>query len=1706
MARRNSTFTTFLNIEEDKNVDKSFTALERKASNSFNRVAQMAAKASRAANGIGTGATGTDTAAIGAQLRQIQQLAQADRVRAQNLQQTTRAATTAAAAEQRLAGAHILESNAARAAAASTSNFERSLRLTSVAASAVQGPLGGVAGRLTAVANAVRDLTGIQFGLVGAAAAVTVFARYADSAQELKNQLRPLYDSQQQVNAAFMDARRIADDARVGMQPLISLYARLTLAGREAGLTQDRIRKVVDTAAKAARLSGGPAASQEAGLYQFAQGIGSGTLSGDELKSVKENTLRLAQAIASGWKNADGTIGTTIARLKELGAQGELTPERIADALERSSAKIEAELDKLPPTISSSLTKVNNAFLSMVNGTDEAAGATVTIARALDLLGGNLEAITQLIFTSATAWATYRSGTIVKGIMDRTAALRTERAQLAANAQATLSAANTAQSAATTARQAAASRVVALREERVALQAKVAADKAAADATRRTAIATGQNVQANYVTNNPREIGAYAAQLNAAKVAQDNYAASKAGLSRVTGELRTATGQLTTTTVGYRQAVVNTDAATKGAAAASAGWRGAIGGLLGAINPLGIALSIGVSLLIQWAFRQSEAADATRDMTNAQADLARFIDSTTGKIVEQNSQLVRNRALKTQDRLDDARRQGAEVRDRVRDLTQGVRLDPTGKLGGVPSNLPKNVQDAAAAYLKSGSDQNLKALQGALTNFSRTEKGRARVIDDALTALEENRKVQEQANAELAALQGKAVGKDATLGKAFGDGRTAPARTGAGAVNPKKTLAQLNAEAAAASARTELEKAEAEVKRIKSNATNIRAQGGDDDYVRQLSAATDQVDALRKAQTAQRASARAGAVQARKEARDALQDAKDLAASTRDNALLDLEKRRPTLSLAEYQVAGQQIIKTYDDTVNSLDASAAASNTATRKMISDMKALAAQSEKLGGRRDGILSGLTDAPKELVKAQKDIEVLRKMVGEVVDGIEFIGKSDFEIDAIKKTNPTGAGTYTAGMFNADATARIEAVRKPIQEILEASQQTAQVQGLRLQGYDTEANVLERLLDIQKQTGAVTRTDYENLLEQERVNERLNAQLERRGSLQQNILSLVDSTKTATQDLLTSFSADPKKALKNFGAQIQQNFLASGARDITERLFAGADRKLKQLINGSNGVDRAADILSQKVTKVGDAFAPLAAANDNLKSSADRAADALNAVATAAQGASGGGIPGLAKASNVITDASDLKEIVVEAQEKIKVDGGPIKTDSIGMSNSVKGFTKGLDDLFKSGSFFSGVGKTIQGALGGAATGSVTAGVMKMLGVKTSGTGAQIGGAIGSALPIPGGSIIGSIAGGLLGGLFKSNRTAGATVTGVDQVALGGKDNKNYGAAGGLAGSVSDQVQQIADALGATVGGFNVTIGTRGDEYRVNATGNTSLKGANGAVGFGDDAEAAVAYAVQKIVEQGALGGISKASQTILKSGQDLQKAIEKATVIESIPKRLKQLTDPVGYAVDELNTEFTKMISYLKEGGATAQQFADAQKLYDLERAQAIEQATKNTVSALQDYLNEMTAGAQSPLNKRTVYANAAEDLSTFRADIGAGKAVDQDKFLQAVTNFQNASRELNGSGGAFFADFNDLLGLVTKARDNAKASDSSGALPASPFDTTAVQQAIAGQTAATTSQTSTLTGKLDELIAAVEANGYTVTKGSMSNLPGFRNAA
>jgi len=375
-------------------------------------------------------------------------------------------------------------------------------------------------------------------------------------------------------------------------------------------------------------------------------------------------------------------------------------------------------------------------------------------------------------------------------------------------------------------------------------------------------------------------------------------------------------------------------------------------------------------------------------------------------------------------------------------------------------------------------------------------------------------------------------------------------------------------------------------------------------------------------------------------------------------------------------------------------------------------------------------------------------------------------------------------------------------------------------------------------------------------------------------------------------------------------------------------------------------------------------------------------------------------------------------------------------LGDGNVTSGILPGDQPIGGLATGFEGIGSQIGGAMIGNIVGSAATG---LFGIKGSSTGSMLGSAAGSFLPVPGGpivgSIIGSVLGNIVGGLFGGKKPfSTATVTGFNSLGIDANSDDGRSNAGSMGGAVQSGLQSIADALGGETGAFNVSIGTYKDHYRVNTNGyagalNYDGQSAQGLYNF-EDAESAIRFAIGDAIADGAIQGISDAAKRILQSGQDLDAAIEKAAMIEAIPDLLKQRLDPAGAALDDLMERWDPLIAALKEGGASAEQMAQAQQLYKFELEDTMDSIAGS--ASLKAYQASLAAGGNSPLSLRSQMATAEAALNPFLTDINAGKAVDQEKYIAAAQQYLDLNRQINGSTGAFFEGFDKVQAATGKA--------------------------------------------------------------------------
>lgn len=614
------------------------------------------------------------------------------------------------------------------------------------------------------------------------------------------------------------------------------------------------------------------------------------------------------------------------------------------------------------------------------------------------------------------------------------------------------------------------------------------------------------------------------------------------------------------------------------------------------------------------------------------------------------------------------------------------------------------------------------------------------------------------------------------------------------------------------------------------------------------------------------------------------------------------------------------------------------------------------------------------------------------------------------------------------------------KPFTDNLETMREQIDAQRLLIDGRTAEYYTMQDQLQLAKDLGAEHLSQIPTLLEKRKItaedvaeHQRLLAiqrlqsyQLQRQQEEEQKLLNLVrdreDVARQTIYDLLDGRGINAFKTMIRSLGEIAR-------REMTEQVFKAIfgdhfeKQKLKIL-----GLDKVDESGRRMATAIDRTIDPILALGD----AAQVAADRLNGAAN--DNGIGSAVAGIGSGAARFNSAAGVGGIVVTAQRSIQRD-----------------FAKTIENLLGPK-----LTKSLSTAMRGAAYGEAASGVLRSLGVKQSSMGSQLGGAAGYALGslIPGmgpiGGLIGGALGGTIGGLFKKTKQGGATITssgGVLGSTIFGNSSSAKAAAGGAADTVIGQINQIMAAVGGTFsGGGGVTIGQRHGDWRVNA-GGTSLKIKKGAKEFDDDQAAAIAYATQLTLQRGVISGISAASSKILKSGQDLQQAIEKVSLIESIPKLLKARTNPVAAALDELNDKWDRTVAVLKEGGATAAQYAEAQKLYELERADLMKAANDN----LKSFIDGLNFGPNSGLSLRDQSVNARAELQPYLDAIAKGDiaGIDRDKYLAAADSYMQISRALNGSGSGYF-DTVDELRKATQSLLDQSVKDAQAAEARDPF--------------------------------------------------------
>ena len=625
--------------------------------------------------------------------------------------------------------------------------------------------------------------------------------------------------------------------------------------------------------------------------------------------------------------------------------------------------------------------------------------------------------------------------------------------------------------------------------------------------------------------------------------------------------------------------------------------------------------------------------------------------------------------------------------------------------------------------------------------------------------------------------------------------------------------------------------------------------------------------------------------------------------------------------------------------------------------------------------------------------------------------------------------------------------EGINKPFEELLLTQSRELLVLDLQRDGYADQAAALRQIFQIEAARGKLSddqkQAIYDNVVAIRLMNRELDIQRQK----QQAYLTAVSDVQTAIRDTIAGIRTQGFDSLKGLVSGLRNTFDNLFANVVTEKLFGDLFRDINDQITGAGRVKVAQDIETAALLK----------AASKVEAFGNAVAKAANQVAEA-NGASG---PVAANDNSAATAAND---IIVTASRYPKDPGDFLGTV---MTRLFQKFLGADSPLAKD------IGKLLGDSIEGAAYGQMAGGLV--LGSSGSKTGAAIGGALGNiagkalgkavggtfgkALG-PLGSIAGGILGSALGGLFKKAKY-GTAVIGANAggnlsiIGSGGNSGAAIKASTKAGNAIVENIDSIAEQLGGTVDASrgSVSIGQYKGKWRVSTSGYTGkLKVKNGAVDFGKEgAEEAARFAMQDLIRDGVIVGLRNGTQQLLKNAADLEKGLAKALKFEGVFKDLKKIKDPVGAAIDDINTEFKSLIKIFKEAGATTEETAQLEELYNIKRKAAVEDAMKSLTGSLQDLYKNLTIG-DSGYSLRTRLANAKADYNPLAARVAAGDTTAYDDFANAAQTLIDLQREYSGSAPEYFALLDQVTQLTKGELDRQQAQFSSASGAASPFDT------------------------------------------------------
>ena len=214
--------------------------------------------------------------------------------------------------------------------------------------------------------------------------------RLNDQFNLLRDRIAVFTGDAESAGVVFQKLAKNARETRTSVVGLAESYNRIALATQELGLSQDEILDVTRALQQTFRLSGSTIAEATAATIQLTQGLSSGQLRGQELRSVLEANAVFVNILSK-------ELGIARGQLIKFAESGRITADVVLAGLRKNFQKLEEDASKLGTTIQQGLTAVFDSFVLTLNKVEKEVGVTSTLSKGLIFLAENMETVLAVV-------------------------------------------------------------------------------------------------------------------------------------------------------------------------------------------------------------------------------------------------------------------------------------------------------------------------------------------------------------------------------------------------------------------------------------------------------------------------------------------------------------------------------------------------------------------------------------------------------------------------------------------------------------------------------------------------------------------------------------------------------------------------------------------------------------------------------------------------------------------------------------------------------------------------------------------------------------------------------------------------------------------------------------------------------------------------------------------------------------------------------------------------------------------------------------------------------------------------------------------------------------------------------------------------------------------------------------------------------------